>query len=195
MYWGEADASISFCEDKYVVSEYIAEWYNTWSAISYIIVGMYFSFTKLNEVGYALIMTGIGTAMLHGTCRYYGQWIDEMSMLFLSFATIREVGNYILSYVWLLLLWGIYLLYHQVFAVFFVGFMLFQIYIFKRGREIGLKKNKNIISNLCIGSAVSGGIVWALDQFACEYVKDYQLHAWWHVLTAIAAFFGYYILL
>ena len=51
--------------------------------------------------------------------------------------------HYIISYVWLLLLWGIYLLYHQVFAVFFVGFLLFQIYIFKRGREIGLKKKKD----------------------------------------------------
>ena len=156
---------------------------------------MYFSFTKLNEVGYALIMTGIGTAVLHGTCTNYGQWIDEMSMLLLSFATVREVGNYILSYVWLLAMWGVYLLYHEIFAVFFVGFLLFQIYIFKRGREIGLRKNKTIITNLCIGSAILGGIVWALDQFACEYVKDYQLHAWWHVLTAMAAFWILHIII
>ncbi len=195
MYWGPADTSISFCEDKYVVSEYIAEWYNTWSALSYIIVGMYFSMTKLNEVGYALIMIGIGTAMLHGTGRYYGQWIDEMSMLFLSFATIREVGNYILSYIWLFGIFLVYLLYHQVFAVFFVGFMLLQVYIFHRATNIGLKKGKGVMIKLCIVSSILGAMVWLLDQFACENVKEYQLHAWWHVLTSLAALFGYYILL
>jgi len=195
MYWGEADTSISFCEDKYVVSEYISEWYNTWSALSYIIVGMYFSRTKLNEVGYALIMTGVGTAILHGTGRYYGQWMDEMSMLFLSFATIREVGNYVISYIWLLGIFGIYLLYHEVFAVFFVGFLLLQIYIFDRATKIGKEKGKGLMINVCIVSSILGALVWLLDQLACESVKEYQLHAWWHVLTALASFFGYYILL
>jgi dihydroceramidase len=195
MYWGEEDTSVHFCEDKYAVSPYVAEWYNTWSAVSYMLVGIYFARTKLDEVGYALIMTGLGTALLHGTCRYYGQCLDEMSMLFLCFATIREVGNYILSYIWLLLVFGIYLMYHEIFAVFFVGFLLLQIYIFQRANEIGLKKGKRVILNLCIFSAVTGGIVWGLDQFACEYVHDYQLHAWWHVLTALAALFGYNILL
>ena len=36
-------------------------------------------------------MLGIGTALLHGTLRFYGQWLDEISMLILSFYIIKEV--------------------------------------------------------------------------------------------------------
>jgi len=195
MYWGKEDTSVHFCEQKYAASPYISEWYNTWSALSYIIVGLYFIRTRLDEVGYALIMIGIGTALLHGTNRFYGQCLDEMSMLFLCFATIREVGNYIISYVWLLFMFVIYLMYHEIFAVFFVGFVVLQAYIFQRANDIGLKKGKRLILNLCIFSAIMGVIVWFLDQFACEHVQYYQLHAWWHVLTALSALFGYNILL
>ena len=41
-YWGEKDTSIDFCEAKYDKSVWIAEYYNTMSAISYIIVGFLF---------------------------------------------------------------------------------------------------------------------------------------------------------
>ena len=41
MFWGKPDVSVSFCEEKYVVSDYIAEYYNTMSALSYVIVGIY----------------------------------------------------------------------------------------------------------------------------------------------------------
>ena len=50
MYWGNPDASVSFCEDKYNVLPYVAEYYNTMSAISYIIVGLILkNFTKLKK--------------------------------------------------------------------------------------------------------------------------------------------------
>ena len=51
MYWGKEDTSVHFCEQKYAVSPYISEWYNTWSALSYVIVGLYFIRTRLDEVG------------------------------------------------------------------------------------------------------------------------------------------------
>ena len=37
--WGPNDASIQFCEDKYKQVFWIAEYYNTISSISYIIIG------------------------------------------------------------------------------------------------------------------------------------------------------------
>ena len=88
MYWGKPDATISFCEDKYVVSKYIAEFYNTLSASSYFFVGLFFYFTKLSDIGVLLMLLGLGTAILHGTLRYYGQWFDEASMLILSLETL-----------------------------------------------------------------------------------------------------------
>ena len=38
-YWGEYDSSVIFCEDKYTHSPYIAEFYNTISGLSYLLVG------------------------------------------------------------------------------------------------------------------------------------------------------------
>ena len=88
MFWGTPDVSVSFCEDKYVVSNYIAEYYNTMSALSYVIVGLFFYNTRLKNLSKIIILLGLGTALLHGTLRFYGQWLDELSMLYLSYQII-----------------------------------------------------------------------------------------------------------
>ena len=41
-FWGPEDTSVHFCEDKYVHSYWIAEYFNTISSIFYILVGVYF---------------------------------------------------------------------------------------------------------------------------------------------------------
>ena len=93
MFWGYPDASVSFCEDKYVKNDYVAEYYNTISACSYILVGMFYYKTKLRKIGRSIILLGIGTGVLHCTLRYYGQIIDEGAMLMLSFNIINKVRD------------------------------------------------------------------------------------------------------
>ena len=56
MFWGKPDVSVSFCEDKYVVSDYIAEYYNTMSALSYVIVGILFYRTRLKKLSIIMIL-------------------------------------------------------------------------------------------------------------------------------------------
>ena len=73
MFWGNKDTSVTFCEDKYVKSSYIAEYYNTLSGISYSLVGLYFYNKNITDIGVILIILGIGTCILHATQRYYGQ--------------------------------------------------------------------------------------------------------------------------
>ena len=83
MFWGIKDSSSFFCEEPYSNSQYIAEYYNTISAIPYILVGMYiYNVLKYSKIGISVILIGLGTMLLHGTQRYYGQWADEMSMIF-----------------------------------------------------------------------------------------------------------------
>ena len=65
MFWGEPDASVHFCEDKYATNDYVAEYYNTLSAFSYILVGMFYYKTKLKKIGVSIIFLGIGTGVLH----------------------------------------------------------------------------------------------------------------------------------
>ena len=91
MYWGTPDVSVSFCEDKYIVSNYIAEYYNTLSAFAYILVGTFYYKTKLKKIGLSIIFLGIGTTVLHSTLRYYGQILDEGGMLVLSFNIINKI--------------------------------------------------------------------------------------------------------
>ena len=42
MYWGKPDASVLFCENKYINNEYVGEYYNTLSGIPYILVGIFY---------------------------------------------------------------------------------------------------------------------------------------------------------
>ena len=38
-----------------------------------------------------MIALGFTTAIFHGTMRYWGQWCDELSMIYLSFMLIKEI--------------------------------------------------------------------------------------------------------
>jgi len=195
MFWGKPDVSISFCEEKYVVSDYIAEYYNTMSALSYVIVGILFYRTRLKELSIIMILLGLGTALLHGTLRFYGQWFDEISMLILSFFIIKEIRrerfNRRTNNLYLLGLILPYFVFERFFCYFFLVFCSLQIYIYLIARkdliiyslEYYLIKSYSIILLL-------SGICWALDQLFCEYVKNYQLHAVWHAGTALSLLLG-----
>ena len=93
-YWGQPDTTVSFCEEKYTKNAWIAEYYNTISAMSYILFGAFFLATKIKHIGISMIILGLSTMTMHGTLRYYGQWLDECSMLFISYSGIRLLNTY-----------------------------------------------------------------------------------------------------
>tara|TARA_B100001287_G_C22672320_1_gene525889 strand:- start:1059 stop:1667 length:609 start_codon:yes stop_codon:yes gene_type:complete len=196
MFWGTPDVSVSFCEDKYVVSNYIAEYYNTMSALSYIIVGLLFYRTRLKNLSKIIIMLGIGTATLHGTLRYYGQWFDEIAMLILSFYIIKELRTLRLnkrtSELYLLPLILPYFVFERYFCYFFLVFISLQIYTYiiaqKRYRNCS-REEYFLIKAYSIILAFSA-LCWVCDQLFCDYVKEFQLHAVWHAGTALALLLG-----
>tara|TARA_B100001540_G_scaffold40663_1_gene36069 strand:- start:10 stop:615 length:606 start_codon:yes stop_codon:yes gene_type:complete len=195
MFWGKPDVSVSFCEEKYVVSDYIAEYYNTMSALSYVIVGILFYRTRLKELSIIMILLGLGTALLHGTLRFYGQWLDEISMLILSFFIIKEIRkekfNKRTSNLYLVTLILPYFIFEKFFCYFFLVFCSLQIYIYLIARK-KIKKytlEYYLIKSYSIILLISG-ICWLLDQLFCEYVREYQLHAVWHAGTALSMLLG-----
>ena len=113
-FWGKKDTSINFCEKPYEESKYIAEFYNTISGLSYVLVGLYYFNTSIYRTAITQILLGAGTMMLHGTLRWYGQIADELSMVTMMFMYIKEVQN--ISYNWLVLLYVLYdiLCYHVI---------------------------------------------------------------------------------
>jgi len=193
MYWGEPDASVSFCEDKYNVLSYVAEYYNTMSAISYIIVGLILrNFKKLKKISNSILFLGVGTMLLHGTLRRYGQWVDECGMLSFSYDVIvefRRRRNKITNNLYFVFLIGTYFLLVK-FHFFVLLFLGLQLYIF----FLSNKSYKNTREKLLIQAYgivfIVSMVLWFLDQFYCGYTKNYQLHALWHVGTSISILLG-----
>jgi len=194
-FWGPEDTSVHFCEDKYDKVFWIAEFYNTISCIFYILSGYILLKLKGNKnIGMTMILLGIGSATLHMTMRYYGQWIDELSMLTLCFYGIKKVKKNLSEYI----LFPIYLVYYylnEYFIYFFVFFASSQLYLgyesikMLRNKKYNLKKKILIV--LYVQLFIMGSICWFFDQYYCNDLKQYNLHAWWHFFTSTSALCGF----
>jgi len=187
--WGLKDTSVTFCEDSYKESKYIAEFYNTISGACYILVSLPFLFSKVNNLAIMGIFLGIGTMLLHMTQRMYGQIIDELSMLILSYGILTKINNYY-NPKYCILLIITYLCFYDKFMIFILMFITIMLCIVKetkffRGRYLFLKKTFLFVMSL-------GSVCWILDQIGCKYVKSCYLHAWWHVCTSTSVLIGFY---
>ena len=195
-YWGIPDASVSFCENKYEKYYWIAEYHNTISSFCYILVGIMMMKTRLKFLGQLLCGVGVGAALLHATLRHWAQMGDEISMLTLSFYSLKELRPRTSRYIIYPLLIS-YCLFSRYFGIFFVTFTGLQLLIAKHARKkINIKNKKYIL--LYFISFIIGTFCWLLDQFCkTKYggvLEPFQFHAWWHILTASAMGFGYYAL-
>ena len=182
-YWGVPDTSITFCEDKYAQSVWIAEYHNTLSALFYIAMGSLFLNTRVSPLAMSLIFVGCGTACLHMTDRAYGQMIDEIGMLILSFHAltyIRKCSPYTLAPILVL-----YVVLHAYFVFFVLVFGCMQLYIAKRGWANAARRQRVLILRYVIFFVV-GTVCWILDRWACSTVQMLQMHAWWHFFTSLA---------
>jgi dihydroceramidase len=92
-FWGPPQSSIDWCERNYVLSYYIAEWFNTWSNMVLIGLGIW---GLLNAWKYKLewrfillylgvASVGVGSTAFHGTLTYIGQQGDETPMMWTIF--------------------------------------------------------------------------------------------------------------
>ena len=195
-YWGPEDTSVHFCEDKYTSHPKIAEYYNTISSLYYIAIGCLFLSTKIAHLGKSLIVVGIGAFFLHMTLRYYAQMLDESAMLVISFDAVRHVRKNSFSRWFLAPLLLLYVIFHNYFLYFFVVFSAFQIYMAHVGLQIARPRSYQklfIIGYIVLFSV--GTACWLADQLLCEHVKDYQMHAWWHIFTSLAIASGFLVFL
>lgn len=100
------NSTIQWCEDKYVYSNYIMEWYNTLTGIFLSLSGILFYInnrhsvyiSKFNNVSIILIVLGIGTMLFHSTLLYIFQLTDEIPMLLLCVQYIKFINNFVKYY-------------------------------------------------------------------------------------------------
>ena len=130
-YWGEPDISVKFCEKKYDTYYWIAEYYNTSSALIYLFVALFFYNTKIKELSYFLFFMGFSTAIMHGTLRYYGQILDEISIICIFHQNIKRLYKKNLNFILYLNL-TIYLLFYNYYFVFLTIFLTYKAFILKK---------------------------------------------------------------
>jgi hypothetical protein len=189
-YWGKPDTSVSFCEKKYDTLFWIAEYYNTISAVPYIFIGMAFYCTRIKNIGICLMFLGLSTMLMHGTLRYYGQWLDEIGLIVLSFESLKQLDKR-LKYIFLPPILGIYFMFTENFLVFFSTFATMQVIIVYKVYHKNKSAIQKIFSSLYVFFFSLAMIFWFIDQTFCKYIGNTQFHALWHISTCIAMFYGY----
>ncbi|KAI8607261.1 ceramidase [Chytriomyces sp. MP71] len=90
-FWGEPTSTLDWCEENYVVTKYIAEFWNSTSNALYILfmfVGL-FSAARLGVTEwrvylslYSIAIVGVGSFLFHATLWYETQMMDELPMIY-----------------------------------------------------------------------------------------------------------------
>ena len=88
-YWGRVNSSIDWCERNYVVSFFVAEYFNTLSSALMVVLGLVGIFTTATqglELRFTLchagvVLIGLGSAAFHGCLSHVGQQLDETPMI------------------------------------------------------------------------------------------------------------------
>lgn len=95
-FWGETTATIDWCELNYERSFYVAEFWNTLSNLLFVLLGLY-GLAQSAKQGFewrfhacfiGIMVTGIGSAMFHGTLQHVC-----VGRLFVWIASLHLVTN------------------------------------------------------------------------------------------------------
>ena len=89
-FWGSPTSTLDWCEKNYVVTFYIAEFWNTISNVAFIVPAAISLVKAIDEslelryiIAYALLtLVGVGSWAFHSTLLYTSQMLDELPMLF-----------------------------------------------------------------------------------------------------------------
>lgn len=106
-------SSIDWCEENWMYSNYIAEFWNTLSSFSMVISGLYLLYTQnnstnlmklkhykllnLNLTSIFMIIIGFGSVLFHMTLSRYSQALDEVPMIWTSLLLIHLSLNELIN--------------------------------------------------------------------------------------------------
>jgi len=211
-YWGKPTASIDWCEPNYIVSPYIAEFWNSISSLWLCVLaifGLYVS--KLDSldrrvpIAYlGLCIVGIGSTAFHATLLYEHQLLDELPMiyssLFFNYCVLKELVPKRTLLISGLVLYGVLtttaMLSFQDFPILHqLAYAVLVLIIVGRSAVIThYSKDKKPYQHLYIYAFVSFGfgyLSWLLERKLChngQVIAGVQMHAIWHILTGLGTY-------
>ncbi|EQC35291.1 hypothetical protein SDRG_07516 [Saprolegnia diclina VS20] len=207
-YWGSPTSSIDWCEDNYVWSYYIAEWWNSWSNVPPLVLALYALYKSrvayANEsqpmvirVAYLVpVVIFLGSFAFHATLTYAGQLLDELPMmygtLYFHYISLRHHSG--VKAIFALIALGLTV----VLAIVGHAPLIFQIaYIALTlsliARSITMNKERKDVRHtrllqLSATLLVVAFVLWIADQVFCPSAKQLHLHAIWHLLSGASTF-------
>eukprot|EP00038_Savillea_parva_P015366 m.220041 g.220041 ORF g.220041 m.220041 type:complete len:288 (-) comp30816_c0_seq1:410-1273(-) len=95
-WWGKPSSTMNWCEEDYVVTPWVAEFWNTVSNLAFVVLvslgagvfqkgvaGHSLRFEIMASLG-GLLLVGTGSAAFHGTLLWGAQLLDELPMIYAS---------------------------------------------------------------------------------------------------------------
>jgi len=214
-YWGQRTSAVDWCEPNYTYSFYIAEFFNTITSLPAVFLALrslYFTYKYGYDKRYIVVnlmvmLVGLGSAAFHGSLLYTGQIMDELPMVYASLALLysvlemestekKTVYKYLAPAILVFcgIFTAVYLYLPDFFIFFLVAYILCIltivyncILIYRKPETVTHQK---LFIVLAAGSYVGGWLFfWVPEVAACETLKSYNFHSWWHVTSTIGAFF------
>lgn len=208
-FWGPVDSLMDWCEPNYVITPYIAEFFNTLSSIPMIIwalIGIIYTYkycTKEKKYIMAFLVlfcVGSGSVAFHGTLRFHAQLLDELPMM---------MGDFVLLYCCIeaespkasIPLAILFLFFAILEIVLYVVYQWW--FIFLLGYAVGvfaqvvicytrIRSYSSLLRKIFYASVILYFVaftLWFSENAFCPHVQKWQLHAIWH----LGAGYGVYL--
>ncbi|ORZ16645.1 alkaline phytoceramidase family protein [Lobosporangium transversale] len=215
-YWGPPTSS-DWCESNYDVSFYVAEFFNSISSFSMILVGLvgvylHSSFEKRFLITFGSIaVVGLGSIAFHGTLLFPLQMLDELPMVYsilsLAYCCIedRSYRRYGTWFPISIALYGLlttvvmliagpenhlleFIVFQSSFAFVVLVVMSHIIKIYGSIQDLSIKR----LWVLTAMTALVSYIFWNIDFRMCDIMQSLpvnpQLHAIWHVGASLSSY-------
>lgn len=206
-------SEIDWCESNYVISNKIAEFWNTISNSVFFVVPplLIYLFKQykyqvsrhVNIVWLLLVFVGIGSTYFHATLSLFGQLLDEIAILYVclaSFATfmpscylpVSLTGKNKWKYHTLLFIFGIIatilsFLRPEFNHLFLFSFIFPALWILvKEVRKSDYDEVKHV-GKVSLFLFILGLFCWVVDRNYCKSIKFEYLHGFWHILVCLGS--------
>lgn len=179
---------IRWCEAKFVYSDYIVEFWNSLSSFAFSIAGFYgyYLHKDLNLDNYPwLLLASIGftSFIFHSTLSFFGQFIDEFSIILLMTYSLKKIYKLnLISFYFLLTVFSSISWFIPSYSPFIFMLLLTPVTLFTKNVV-----TDNISENVWHSGLKFGFIsifLWYFD-FLCFF----NTHCFWHIFCSIGSYY------